>query len=337
MMKDRKGEVYVIHNLVNDKEYAGQTIRGYLVRFAEHVYAAFVLKSRKPLYRAMRRDGIENFSVEVTWTGAENQLNAAERRTIRQRKTFRGTGWGYNLTTGGGQHKVSRQTIRKLRAVGRRRAAEHPEWFAYLVECMAHEAHTPEVQAKRTQALSLYAEARRAAGKPHFTPKAMKALRAAAHCERIITEATHKKMSDGQVKRCAEGRGLVVTDVLRVKRSKSAKKQWKSSVTRIKMLGALHEFTARPAYRSKRSEIAKAQWARMHDEMCAKLSVGAKRRAKTPEGIANLRKASKAAAAPEVRKRLEATRRITVSTPEYKAKQAKATLAYYAAQKKPVV
>ena len=50
---ERQGEIYVIHNLVNDKEYAGQTVKGYLVRFAGHIKAMHSGNTR-PLYCAMR-------------------------------------------------------------------------------------------------------------------------------------------------------------------------------------------------------------------------------------------------------------------------------------------
>ena len=112
--RGRRGWVYVVRNLINDKEYVGQTVRGVLVRWSEHVYAAFSRKNQKPLYRAMRRDALENFVVKVLWHGAESKLNAAEKRFVRQRKTFIDWGMGYNLTTGGGQCKVSKKTRRKL-------------------------------------------------------------------------------------------------------------------------------------------------------------------------------------------------------------------------------
>jgi hypothetical protein len=117
---ERQGEIYVLHNLDNDKEYVGQTIRGYLERLKGHMYAAFVGLSQKPLYRAMRKSkrihgDLSHFTIEVVWRGPESELNNAERRFIRLRKTFINLGLGYNLTTGGGQCKMSRRTILKMR------------------------------------------------------------------------------------------------------------------------------------------------------------------------------------------------------------------------------
>jgi group I intron endonuclease len=117
--EERKGLIYVLHNLVNDKEYVGQTIREAEVRWASHINAAFCRNDQRPLYRAIRKYGLENFTAEVVWNGPESKLNAAEKRFIRHRKTFIDNGWGYNLTTGGGQYRLSRQSIRKIAAAAR--------------------------------------------------------------------------------------------------------------------------------------------------------------------------------------------------------------------------
>ena len=123
-MKKRIGYVYVLHNLVNDKEYVGQTIREPEYRWAGHINAAFIKRDNRPLYRAMRRDGLKNFTAEVIWSGSELRLNAAEKRFIRQRQTFRDTGWGYNLTLGGGQaHGLSRWSRQKISRAARQQFA----------------------------------------------------------------------------------------------------------------------------------------------------------------------------------------------------------------------
>jgi hypothetical protein len=63
----------------------------------------------------VRETGKLNFTGEVVWRGSESKLNAAEKRTVRQRKTFIDWGWGYNLTTGGDHFKLSKRSIRKIR------------------------------------------------------------------------------------------------------------------------------------------------------------------------------------------------------------------------------
>lgn len=113
---DRQGSIYVLHCLVNDKEYVGQTImQPPEVRWAGHISSAFVKKSTRPLYCAMRKYGLSKFTAEIIWSGSESKLNSMERKFIRERKTFIDTGWGYNLTTGGDHFKLSRRSIRKIR------------------------------------------------------------------------------------------------------------------------------------------------------------------------------------------------------------------------------
>lgn len=146
-LKARQGEVYAILNLVNLKEYIGQTVRGHLVRFSEHVNTAFVKKDKKPLYRAMRKYRLKNFVVMVLWHGPESKLNAAEKRFIRQRRTFIDTGWGYNLTTGGGVCKVSTAT-RKILSLAHRGIPLSPAHRTAVAES----SRRPEVRAKNSAA-----------------------------------------------------------------------------------------------------------------------------------------------------------------------------------------
>ena len=137
-MQERVGLVYILVCLVNGKGYVGQTVRKAAVRWAEHVYTAFVKKSEAPLYRAMRKYGVHNFVVEVIWSGPEAKLNAAEKRYIRLHKTFIDGGCGYNLTTGGGAFKMSAATRRKIAA---RQKAYYavPEMRAQLSEMMTND------------------------------------------------------------------------------------------------------------------------------------------------------------------------------------------------------
>lgn len=116
-----KGCIYLLRNLVNGKGYAGQHKNVETVertRWAAHIREAFVKKSPHPLYRAMRKYGIENFSAEVIWTGHPSEVNAKETHHIKKCDTFIHGGWGYNQTLGGEGnrgYKVKPVTIKKLR------------------------------------------------------------------------------------------------------------------------------------------------------------------------------------------------------------------------------
>lgn len=57
--------IYKITNLINGKSYIGKTSFSIKKRFKEHQRDAFRDRNEKrPLYSAMRKYGIENFTVE---------------------------------------------------------------------------------------------------------------------------------------------------------------------------------------------------------------------------------------------------------------------------------
>lgn len=165
-MKERIGYVYLLYCLVNGKGYVGQTVRVPERRWYYHIKAAFVDNDQRPLYRAMRKYGLKNFTAQVIWTGPESKLNAAEKRYVRQCGTFIDTGWGYNLTTGGDAYKWSRAARRRLshsiratfvdgkraKRMSQRMKAycvEHPEYATALSVMMTNDWKKPGAVAKR--------------------------------------------------------------------------------------------------------------------------------------------------------------------------------------------
>ena len=266
MKTERQGEVYVIRNLLNDKEYVGQTVRSTYVRVLEHIKQAFVYNNQKPLYKAMRRDQWKNFNVDVLWCGPESKLNAAEIHFVRQRKTFIDWGMGYNLTTGGGQCKVSKYTIRKLRRAMRKRVAVHPAWFAYLAALM----QTPEARMKNAQALRLYAELKRMAGEPHFSQKAMKLFGHYNHVSGIFKHSvnTRRRMSETHTKRFSDPavrakfkRALSKRSV-RARMSQAALDRWALPGVKERASAAQLKRWSDPLAREAKSKSTIAQWAK---------------------------------------------------------------------------
>ena len=86
------GYIYKITNNINNKSYIGQTIRHYGQRWRNHRSEAFNIESLKynyPLYKAIRKYGIENFNFivieecdnkiiterEIYWTKYYNSVN----------------------------------------------------------------------------------------------------------------------------------------------------------------------------------------------------------------------------------------------------------------------
>ena len=89
--------IYEIVNDVNGKRYIGKTEFDINKRFAEHCNDAFKERNEKrPLYRAMRKYGIEHFHLNLI----EETDCPEERETywISKKKSFH---YGYNATLGG--------------------------------------------------------------------------------------------------------------------------------------------------------------------------------------------------------------------------------------------
>lgn len=93
--------IYKITNLINGKLYIGQTSKTLELRFRQHQVAAFTLNLKYPLYRAMRKHGIENFKIELVEEVAPEQINEREQFYIKQYESFAPLGKGYNATRGG--------------------------------------------------------------------------------------------------------------------------------------------------------------------------------------------------------------------------------------------
>lgn len=87
--------IYKITNDINGKIYVGKTERSIEKRFKEHCLECYRQPNR-PLYAAMRKYGIEHFSIELI-----EETDSPEEREIywiEQLKSFKK---GYNATQGG--------------------------------------------------------------------------------------------------------------------------------------------------------------------------------------------------------------------------------------------
>lgn len=94
-------EVYVITNKNNGKQYVGKTVRDTNTRWKEHCrqYAQDNL-THIPLYRAMKKHGVDSFKIDVLYSGVtDKEASELEKKEIKKRKTF--TSIGYNATAGG--------------------------------------------------------------------------------------------------------------------------------------------------------------------------------------------------------------------------------------------
>lgn len=140
--------VYLVTNLVNGKKYVGQT-KLIPKRWGEHLSAA-----RRgvayPLYRAMRKYGVENFTVECleTVTSGRSDLLAAEVRQIAFHDCKAPK--GYNLTPGGEGVDLSVPGVRERMREGARKRSADPAYLANLREGIRRRSADPEWRRNQT-------------------------------------------------------------------------------------------------------------------------------------------------------------------------------------------
>lgn len=123
------GKIYCITNTITGKQYIGQTRKSVESRWKQHIKVH--TKINNYLYFAMRKYGIEAFTITELVSGVENveELNNLERKFISDYNTF---GLGYNLTSGGeGGFIRAPSTIAKISG---------PNSYMY------GKTHTPEVR-----------------------------------------------------------------------------------------------------------------------------------------------------------------------------------------------
>lgn len=110
--------IYCITNNVNNKQYIGKTNLSIEKRFKEHCNDSIKERcDKRPLYEAMRKYGIQNFSIkEILWCEPE-YASFYESFFIRYFNTYGHN--GYNATMGGdGSNRYSHEEIIELIKLG---------------------------------------------------------------------------------------------------------------------------------------------------------------------------------------------------------------------------
>lgn len=105
--------IYQIKNKINGKIYIGKTLETIEKRWKEHCNDYLKDKTEKrPLYMAMKKYGIENFSIEIVEECLPENINEREKYWIEYFGSFKE---GYNATRGGdGKHYLDYELIFKL-------------------------------------------------------------------------------------------------------------------------------------------------------------------------------------------------------------------------------
>ena len=97
------GEIYVITNVQNGKQYVGQTTGTYQNRYKEHCWAMKdTNKKNLPLYAAFCKYGLDSFECSLVEKVPVSELDRREQYWIEKFNTFTD---GYNATAGGQKNK----------------------------------------------------------------------------------------------------------------------------------------------------------------------------------------------------------------------------------------
>lgn len=93
------GYIYLITNKINNKKYVGKTTQSIEKRWQEHISDSKKEKCEiRPLYRAIRKYGIENFTIKEIEKCNTDNLSEKEKYWIQYYNTYED---GYNATLGG--------------------------------------------------------------------------------------------------------------------------------------------------------------------------------------------------------------------------------------------
>lgn len=109
--------IYKIENLITHRCYIGQS-RNIQKRWLAHKNAVYDKKQKSydyPIYRAIRKYGIENFSFEIIEQCPVDELNEREKFWIKHFSSYEK---GYNQTPGGeslGSHKLTLEQVREIK------------------------------------------------------------------------------------------------------------------------------------------------------------------------------------------------------------------------------
>lgn len=111
----RMGTIYKIQNTINNFVYIGQTITSNpMLRWKDH-YSSYLYGSNYPLYKDMRKYGVENFVFQIIETNISlNELDAKEQYYI---KTYNAVKNGYNILFGGQETRFSKLDLEDVQKI----------------------------------------------------------------------------------------------------------------------------------------------------------------------------------------------------------------------------
>lgn len=106
--------VYLITNLINSKQYVGQTTQSLEKRWRRHCWKS-TSKNSMPICQAISKYGKENFTIQILiYCSSQRRLNEQELFYTNELKTWSPN--GYNLRAGDGRGSMSLETKNKIAA-----------------------------------------------------------------------------------------------------------------------------------------------------------------------------------------------------------------------------
>jgi group I intron endonuclease len=103
--------IYLATNEINGKQYVGQTIHTLTYRWSQHRHAAFKQNSQNVLAKALRKHGVDTWTVKVIDTAtSREELDKKEIDYIVKLNTHYLQGDGYNMSFGGDSNRGIKQS-----------------------------------------------------------------------------------------------------------------------------------------------------------------------------------------------------------------------------------
>lgn len=111
------GSIYIIKNIINDKVYIGKTYRDLETRLIEHFSDSNKEQyNSRPLYKAFKKYGKENFLIEEIGKYEEEVLEEKEIYYIQKYNSYVGfeNSNGYNATLGGDGKRYTQYSDKEI-------------------------------------------------------------------------------------------------------------------------------------------------------------------------------------------------------------------------------
>lgn len=151
--------IYLIKNNINGKCYVGKTLKSPAERFSEHLRdARKPTEENRPLYRAIKKYGEDNFSLQVLEECADEFASSREIWYIKALKTYT---CGYNATTGGdGKQLFDHEVIKaQLKAgLSQKFVAELNDCSIDLVKQIRMANNIPLTKVRKQPSVAAYIE-----------------------------------------------------------------------------------------------------------------------------------------------------------------------------------